>query len=445
MRIDTASFVLPIISDPIADGAVAVDGERIAAVGKLRDVQRTFPGATIVDHGDAAILPGFVNCHSHLEITAMRGSLDAVEHDFRSWLLKLNDLRRSLGKKDILTAAVAGAAEGARAGVTCFGDVGRHGVAGLEALKAVGLRGIVFQETEFAPDDRTAAKYFRKLLKDFERLRSSQTGLVEIGISPHSPYTVGAEFFRRIAELSIREKIKLTVHAAESRDEIELLNDGTGFFSDIYKRFGFHWDSPLCSPIEYLDRLGVLEARPLLAHCIRVTPVDIQLIARSGSSIAHCPKSNAKFGHGAAPLETFVDMNIAVGLGSDSVASNNLCDMLEEGRFAALTARNRTGSSRSFSAKDVLHAATLGGAKALGLDHDIGSLEIGKQADLTVISLTNIAQLPVHDVHTALVFASGARDVTMTIVAGQEIYRNGRLTMVDENELTQKLLRMSSM
>ena len=149
---------------------------------------------------------------------------------------------------------------------------------------------------------------------------------------------------------------------------------------------------------------------------------DIERIAANGAAIAHCPKSNAKFGHGYAPLEAFWDAGIAVGLGSDSVASNNVCDLLEESRFAALATRNRDGSTRFAAARDLLEAATIGGARALGLDHLIGTLESGKQADIAVISLENIAQQPVSDIHAALVFSSNARDVAMTMVAGNRVY-----------------------
>jgi len=173
-----------------------------------------------------------------------------------------------------------------------------------------------------------------------------------------------------------------------------------------------------------LERLGVLSTQPLLAHCIKVSASDISKINANGAKIAHCPKSNAKFGHGYAPFEAFLDAGIAVGLGSDSVASNNVCDLLEESRFAALSARNRDESKRFITAKEMLETATLGGARALGLDSEIGSLEPGKQADLAVVSLSNPAQGPVSDIHTALVFASNARDVVMAMVAGQEIYRS---------------------
>jgi 5-methylthioadenosine/S-adenosylhomocysteine deaminase len=428
MKIFKANYVLPIAGAPIEGGAIAVEGERIVAVGTASTLAGSFPGAEIEDFGEAAILPGFVNCHSHLEITSMRGALDDVEGDFSSWLLKLNEIREGLSDDDIRASALAGATEGARAGVTCFGDIGRYAVAGFEALKRVGLRGIIFQETEFSVEDHTADDDLRKLIDKFESLASSQTDLVKVGISPHSPYTVSPRLFQLIAGFAIENNVKLTVHAGESADESDLLQRGTGLFTGIYKKYNVEWKSPLCSSVEYLDRLGVLRARPLLAHCVTVSPGDIGLIAVSGSSIAHCPKSNAKFGHGFAPFEACLDAGINVGLGSDSVASNNVCDLLEESRFAALAARNREGSRRFITAAEMLRTATLGGATALGLDTRIGTLEPGKQADLAVVSLAEPAQKPIHDVHTALIFASGGRDCIMTMVAGDVIYREGDRT-----------------
>lgn len=418
MKILAADHVLPISSDPITRGAVVIDGDKIVAVGTFDEITKQFSNVEVEDLGEAAIMPGMVNCHSHLEITSMRGALDDVEHDFSAWLLRLNGLRADLSDDDIRATAVNGAIEGARAGVTCFGDIGRMGHAGVHALKTVGLRGVVFQETEFSPDNRTADDDFLKLAAKFEELKGEETELVTVGLSPHSPYTVGSRQFELIAQYAILNRVPLSIHAAESMNEHDLLTKGTGFFTSVYEKFGVEWQSPHCSPIEYLTRLGVLSTQPLLAHCVTVSDSDIQKIAANGAKIAHCPKSNAKFGHGYAPFEAFIDAGIAVGLGSDSVASNNTCDLLEESRFASLSARNRTGSTRFISAKEMLETATLGGAKALGLDHLIGTFERGKQADIAVISLKNIAQQPINDIHTAIIFASNSRDVIATFVNG---------------------------
>ncbi|MGD9589327.1 MAG: amidohydrolase family protein [Pyrinomonadaceae bacterium] len=437
MKILAAKFVLPISSGPIENGAVAVDGSRITAVGPADSVKASYPDASTEDFGEAAILPGFVNCHSHLELTALRGALDGVEHDFKSWLLKINELRAGLTDEDIIRWAIAGAREGAGAGVTCFGDIGRFGHAGVKALKEVGLRGIVFQETEFSPDNSTADEDFQKLGEKFEKLKEEETDLVKVGLSPHSPYTVGSRLFELIAQYSIINRIPLTIHAAESEDEMRLMTRGEGFFAGFYESMGLEWESPHCTPIEYLERLGVLSARPLLAHCVHASDSDIAKIAGNGARIAHCPKSNAKFGHGWAPFEKFLDAGISVGLGSDSVASNNVCDLLEESRFAVLAARNRADRKRMpgqkrdgdgacinfLTAKQALETATLGGAKALSLDHLIGTLEPGKQADIAVVSLGNRAQQPINDVEGTLVFSSNARDVKSTFVSGNLVSR----------------------
>ena len=422
MKILGAEYILPISSEPIRNGAVAIDGARIAAAGDAADVRSLFPDAEVLDLGMAAILPGFVNCHSHLEITAMRGALDAVEHDFGSWLLKLNDVRAGMSDEEIAVWAESGALEGARAGVTCFGDIGRFGTAGVRALKKAGLRGVVFQETEFSPDQATAVDDFEKLKEKFLALREQATELVEVGLTPHAPYTVSRHLFELIGAYAMDLNIKLTIHAAESADEDSFLMSGEGLFAGLYKKLNVNWDVPRCRPVEFLASTGILEAKPLLAHCVRVNDSDIETISASGSRIAHCPKSNAKFGHGYAPFERFLDAGIATGLGSDSVASNNVCDHFEEARFAAFTARNYPDRKRFISAADVLKAATLGGAEGLGLEDQIGTLEAGKQADLAVVSLDRVSQQPISDIGAAIVFSTNARDVAMTMVAGNVVF-----------------------
>ena len=423
MRLFAARYVLPISSEPIEDGAIAIDGSRIAGVGGRSEIEAEFADCEIEDLGDAVIMPGMVNCHSHLELTALRNALDDVEHDFRSWLLRLNKLRSELTEEEIFASAAAGATEGAQAGVTCFGDIGRFAEAGIAAISRAGLRGIVYQETEFSPDNRTADTAFSALAGKYESLLSQETDLLKIGISPHSPYTVGSRLFELIAQYSIINRVPMTIHAAESQDEAELMTKGTSFFTQVYEDFGFEWNSPHSTSIEYLDRLGVLSAQPLLAHCVLVNGDDIRRMESNGVKVAHCPKSNAKFGHGYAPLEAFLEAGIMVGLGSDSVASNNICDLFEESRFASLSARNRDGSSRFISSREILEIATLGGAKALGLDGMIGALERGKEADLAIVSLSAIRQNPVNDIHAALVFSTCSADVLMTMVAGKEVYR----------------------
>lgn len=444
MKILCADFVLPVSADLIEDGAVVIDETKIVAVGKRSDVIEKFPETLIETFHEAVIMPGLVNNHSHLEITAMRGFLDDVEADFYAWLMKLTKVRAEhLTENDIKIAAISGALEGVRAGVTCFGDIGRFGIAGFEALKANNLRGVLFQETDFSPFDEKADDDFAKLKDKFLELKAAENALVKVGISPHSPYTVSRKLFEKIADYAVAENIKTSIHAAESTQETEFFESGTGFFAELYKKINLNWNAPRQSPVEYLSEIGVLQSAPLFAHCVKVSDSDIDLIAESRSKIAHCPKSNAKFGHGIAPLERFLDKNIAVGFGSDSVASNNICDIFEEARFAALAARTLPDKKRFLTAKEIIETATLGGAKSLGLEAEIGSLDAGKQADLIVVALENVAQQPIHDVHAAILFASNARDVKMTMVAGEEIYRDGAAAKVDEAEIKRRMKEIS--
>lgn len=422
MKLLAAEYLLPIDTEPIRDGVIAIEDGRIVAAGEQRSLISKFTDAPVIDLGSAAIVPGFVNCHSHLELTSLRGALDRDEHDFRGWLLKLNALRAEMAPEELENAAYNGAIEGAQAGVTFFADIARFGDAAMRGLARSGLRGIVFQETEFSPDNRTAETDMKALAEKFEKLYDGASSLVRMGLSPHSPYTVSSRLFELMAQYSIINRIPLSIHVAESKSEMELFIEGKGFFTEVYERFGVEWNSPLCSPVQYLERLGVLSARPLLAHCVRVNEEDLLRISSNGASIAHCPRSNAKFGHGTAPFAKFLENGIATGLGSDSVASNNTCDLIEESRFAVLSARNMQDQVRFLTARDALYAATLGGAEAVGMASEIGSLTPGKFADIAVISLENLAQKPINDVEAAIVFSSNARDVLCTLVAGEIVY-----------------------
>ncbi len=444
MKIIAAEYILPISDLPLKNSAVAIEKDKIIAVDEKKQLLEKYPEADIEDFGTSVIMPGFVNCHSHLELTAMRGYLDQFDDDFSSWLIKLTKTRRdNLTDADIQVSAMLGALEGVMAGVTCFGDIGRRGLAGFNALKDIGLRGVLFQETEFSPDNKTSKVDFKNLIDKITILRESETDLVKVGLSPHSTYTVSRELFEEIAEYSKANKVKISIHASESLQEEKLMQKGEGFFAEIYKKENVRWESPKCSTIEYLFKIGVLRVKPLLAHCVKVSETDIDLIKQSESRIAHCPKSNAKFGHGVAPFESFLDKDIATGFGSDSMASNNTCDILEESRFATLLARTRTEKRRFIHAQEIIGSATIGGAKALGLEKEIGTLEAGKQADLIVISLEAFAQMPVHNIYSTLLFASNSSNVKLTMVAGDTIYRDGHSTKVDEKGLKTKIEKIA--
>ena len=435
----SARWVVPVSAPPIENGAVAVEGQQIVGIGRRADVVARFPEFCIVLCGNAVIIPGLVNTHTHLELTAFRGYLEKEETDFFAWLRKLTVARlERMTPDDIRVSATWGACEAARAGITCVGDASDSGMMSMLALRDVGLRGVVYQES-FGPDPKLAAENFEKLKAKVHELRSVENELVRTGVSPHAPYTVCGPQLELIAELAQTERLPLMMHAAESEAEELFLREGCGPFAEGLARRSIVWNAPRVSSIQYLKQAGILDTRPLLAHCIRVDEADIETLKSSGAKVAHCPKSNAKLGHGRAPFAKFIEAGIPVGLGSDSVASNNTCDILEEARFATLW--SRAGGVR-VEAEDALRAATIGGAQCF--DFEIGQLKEGFQADLAVVSLAGVHQTPSYDPVATLIFASSGRDVILTVVAGREVFRDGRVVGVDEDRLRARMEEIRS-
>jgi 5-methylthioadenosine/S-adenosylhomocysteine deaminase len=425
----SARWVVSVSAAPIENGAVAVDGQRIAGVGPHAEIVARFPEFKVESLGEAIILPGLVNLHTHLELTAMRGYLEKEETDFFAWLRKLTVARLELmTPDDIRVSATWGACEAVRAGITCVGDASDSGMMSMMALRDVGLRGVVYQES-FGPDARLARENFEKLNTKVQELRTIESELLRAGVSPHAPYTVCGPQLELIAGFARDEQLPLMMHAAESAAEDQLVREGCGAFAEGLARREIEWKAPGVSTIQYLKRVGVLDVKPLLAHCIRVDDRDVETLRETESKVAHCPKSNAKLGHGRAPFARFLEAGVAVGFGSDSVASNNTCDILEEARFATLMARAGGGF---VPGADALRVATFG-----------RGLSEGALADIAAVSLTGVHQLPSYDPIATLIFASSGRDVILTVVAGREVYRNGRVLNVDEERLRARISEIS--
>ena len=419
-------------------GAVAVRGTQIVGVGSQSEITARFPESRVEDFGEALILPGLVNTHTHLELTAFRGYLENEESNFFAWLRKLTLARlEKLTPDDLRVSATWGACEAVRAGITCVGDASDSAMMSMLALHDVGLRGVVFQES-FGPDPRLVQENFDKLTAKVAELRGVVTDLVHVGVSPHAPYTVCGPQLELIARFAREEKLPLMMHAAESQAEDLFVREGQGIFAEGLSKRQIEWNAPRLSTIQYLRQLGVLETRPLLAHCIRMDDADIETLRATHSKVAHCPKSNAKLGHGRAPFAKFLNAGLAVGFGSDSVASNNTCDILEEARFAVLLSR-AAGRDTLIAASEALATATLGGARCMDLEGEIGELREGAQADLAVLSLKGAHQVPNHETAATAIFASSGRDVILTVVAGREVFRDGRVVGVDEERLRARM------
>jgi len=428
-----ARFILPITAPPLSDGVVAVKDGRIMYVGS----RRSGPSGEDIELGDVVLMPGLVNAHCHLELTAMRGFLEGL--DFRTWILRLTAAKRAALSRDmLLDAARYGIAEGLRHGITTYADTCDSGVA-FDAMRECGVRGVMYQEI-FGPDPAQCAASLAELREKIERLRPLETPLVRSGVSPHAPYTVSDALFAAVASYARAESLPIAIHIAESQLEHDLVSAGAGAFADGLRARGIAVTPRARTPIDLLSKLDVLSARPLLIHCVRVDAGDLDRIVSARCAVAHCPASNAKLGHGIAPICALVNAGVSVGIGSDSMASNNRMDLLEEARLATLLQRANRGDFRELTAAEVLTFATLGGARALSMQHEIGSLEVGKAADLAAFPLEGVA--PVFDPVTAAVFGLPGTRASFVTVAGRVLLRDGSL--VDSDPTLEKRVQASA-
>jgi 5-methylthioadenosine/S-adenosylhomocysteine deaminase len=362
-----AGRVHPVTAPPIEDGAVLVDGNRIAAVGPHAHIP-TPPGTEIREFRHGVLVPGLVNCHTHLELTHLAGQ--NAEPEFAQWIRRIRELKDATPPEGFEEAAVAGVKDCWARGVTCIAETGSTGAV-MRALHDLGGRGIVYQEV-FGPDPAKRDASMQELEEAVALLRLLRTDRVLLGVSPHAPYTVSAPLYEAVVAFARRERLPIAVHLAESKEETAFVRDGAGPFADGWRARAIPVAAHGCTPVEFLRRQGVLSAGTLTIHCVQADAPDVAILAAAGAAIAHCPRSNRAHGHGSAPLGGFRSAGLRVGLGTDSVVSVGDLDLWAEAQAAGL------------DREEALRALTLDGARALGWERDIGSLEIGKEADLAV-------------------------------------------------------------
>jgi aminodeoxyfutalosine deaminase len=403
----TARYVFPVSAPPIPNGAVAAEDGRIAAVGTAGDLCEQFPGGQVVDLGERALLPGLVNAHTHLELTHHAGHVPE-DLPFVEWTYPLVRYSRTRSPEDFERAAYAGVEMLRTSGTVAVGEICTFGQS-VRPLVESGLYGTVYHEL-LSPDPARAAELLREGQQQIERWRREYPqSRIRFGLSPHTPFTVSAELLRAVAEWCRAEDVPLSIHAAEAPAESQFLRDATGPIADLMYA-GAGWPlrperAPGISPMAYLDELGVLASRPLLAHGIQVNADDVARIARADAAVAHCPRSNTRLHCGRMPYAMYRDAGVRLALGSDSLASSPSLAVWDDAVEAhALHAQ----AGETPTPTDLLRLATLGGADALGLSDQFGTLEPGKRAALACVPLDALSAAERADAHlVSLALAAG--------------------------------------
>ena len=405
MRVISADWVLPVEGAPVENGAVAIEDGRVATVGTIAEL-----GAG--DHfADAAIVPGLVNAHTHLEYAVYAGFGDGLS--FGPWISTHVERKRRLERSDMEAIARLGAAECLRSGITTVGDLAFSG-ASAHACAELGLRAIVYLEV-FGVEAADALQRFGEKREYVGAALSERVGL---GVSPHAPYTCSTEVYAACAALDL----PVATHLNESGDELDWLLHGEGPWQPLAEML-VQPDGQ--SGIRRLAAAGLLDERMVAAHCVKVDDEEIELLSRHGVAVAHCPRSNALLGCGIAPLQALRAAGLRVGVGTDGVSSVPSHDFFEELRTVVALARARDERADALSASEALTLATLGGAQALGLDAEIGSLVPGKRADIAIVSLSGSPYLPWEDPAAAVVFGGAPERVLATLVDGEARYERG--------------------
>ncbi|MBA2383213.1 MAG: amidohydrolase family protein [Actinobacteria bacterium] len=405
MRLISADWVLPVEGAPIAHGAVAIEDGRVAAIGPAEALGEGehFP--------EAAIMPGFVNAHTHLEYAAYAGFGDGLS--FGPWITMHMERKQLLDRRSMEAIARLGAAECLRSGITTVGDLAFAG-ASAHACAELGLRAIVYLEIF----GRAATEALARFEEKGEYIAPALSERVRLGVSPHAPYTCSTEVYAAALGLGV----PVATHLNESADELDWLLRGEGPWGALAELL---IEPAGQSGIRSLAEAGLLDDRIVAAHCVKVDDEEIDLLARSGVAVAHCPRSNSLLGCGIAPLADLRAAGLRVGVGTDGVSSVPSHDYFEELRTVIALARARAESAAALSATEALELATLGGARALGLEREIGSLVVGKRADVAIVSLSGSPYLPWEDPAAAVVYGGSPDRVMATLVDGETRYERG--------------------
>lgn len=420
------------LGDQIPQGAIAIKGRDIAALGSAETILAEWEAPDVVSCEGAVILPGLINAHTHVPMSLLRGLADDLRLDVWLFGYMLPVEREFVGPDFCHWGTLLSCAEMIRSGITCFADMYyyEHDVA--QAVADAGMRAICAETVMRLPTpDAESYDVGLNLCREFiEKWRDHP--LVTPAVGPHSAETSTPELLREAAKLAMQYDVPVLIHIAETISGAESARALYGL-----------------SSVEALEKYGVLEARVLAAHCVHITPREREILSRRGVAVAHNPTSNLKLASGLADIVGMLEAGITVAIGTDGQASNNDQDMFEETRLAALLPKGITQNPTAVPARQAFAMATIDGARALGLDQVVGSLEVGKRADVTVLELDLVHNVPHFDlspdnVYSRLVYASKAADVRDVLIDGRWVMRDRELLTLDEARVRLEAQRIAT-
>lgn len=423
-----AKYVFPVCQKPLRDAGILVKDDKIAEVGNSSDLQIHYPDEEVIDFGKAAIMPGFVNLHTRIERTIIRGTV--ADEPYAKWLLSVLSRAVRLNSQDRKISAAVGCLEAIRSGTTTIADIA-NGDGSVNAINESGLRGVVYRETGAMDSSRInhAINMAEREIDEWQDAFASDR--INVGIAAASVFENHPKMYKEISALASRCNLPVTMRLAGSKEEIAFIKRGTRMFKfvdpGIVEREYVEtppWLPFGVSSVEYAKNWGAFDSDQVsIIHGIHVDNNDISTIQNYNVGICSCPGSEAQLGMGAAPVSEYMLGNVPIGFGTDSPAATEATDMLSEMRFAMLMHR-ALNVQKYLRSSTVLELGTLGGAKVLGLDDKIGSLEIGKQADVTAVDLSRSNQILEMNPISAVINSCTAHDVVFTMVAGKILYKD---------------------
>jgi 5-methylthioadenosine/S-adenosylhomocysteine deaminase len=397
-------------------GTVAIDGTDIVGVGPAADLAARFRGTNQINASGSVVIPGLINTHTHAPMVLYRGLADDLP--LQDWLTKyiFPAEAKTVSREMVRVGTRLAAAEMIESGTTTYADMYYFEEEIARATKAAGLRGVLGQTIIQFPvaDAKTPGEGLARteaFIKEFEH-----DDLITPAVAPHAPYTNDTKTLQAARALATKYGVPLIIHLAETSVEVKDSQAAHGGLS----------------PVAYLDSIGFFGPRTLAAHVVWTSPQDVTILKNRQVAVSHNPESNMKLASGVAPIPAYLAAGITVGLGTDGAASNNDLDMFGAMREAAFLHKVQTGDPRAIPAATALEMATIDGARALGLDRRIGSLETGKRADVVVVSMTSARQTPLYDPISHLVYATHGDDVRTVIVNGRVLMRDRKLTTLNE-------------